>query len=129
MFDDNVGAKVVSNHTSVCHLGHPPSPTVLSVTTQDDGSYLVTGSKGFAVPAPWRCSAYTWLAYRSSAINASSTQNSTYQKKFLSALEVAPNQKSQTYAQSFMCVHSVLVPNDELIDEPYDLKELFTLPL
>jgi len=49
--------------------------------------------------------------------------------KFLSTLEVDPNPKSQTYGQSFMCVHSVLVPNEDGVEEPYDLKALFTLPL
>jgi hypothetical protein len=49
--------------------------------------------------------------------------------KFHLALEVDANPKSQTYGQSFLCVQSVLVPNEEGIDTPYDLKSLFTVPL
>ena len=49
--------------------------------------------------------------------------------KFHSAMEVDANPKSQSYGQSFLCVQSVLVPNEEGADTPYDLKSLFTLPL
>jgi hypothetical protein len=49
--------------------------------------------------------------------------------KFHSAMEVDANPKSLAYGQSFLCVQSVLVPNEEGVDTPYDLKSLFTLPL
>ena len=53
--------------------------------------------------------------------------------KVLSTLEVNPNPTKtiQTYGQSLICVHSVLVPNEDGVEERerYDLKALFTLPL
>ena len=44
-------------------------------------------------------------------------------------MEVDANPKSLACGQSFLCVQSVLVPNEEGVDTPYDLKSLFTLPL
>jgi hypothetical protein len=49
--------------------------------------------------------------------------------KFHSAMEVDANPKSLACGQSLLCVQSVLVPNKEGVDTPYDLKSLFTLPL
>ena len=49
--------------------------------------------------------------------------------KFSSAMEVDPNAKSQTYGRSFMCVQSVLLPNQQGVPSPYNRKDLFTVPL
>jgi hypothetical protein len=50
--------------------------------------------------------------------------------KFLSALDVDPNPKSQMYGKSFMCVHSVLTPSEEAAaGKRFDLKALLTPPL
>ena len=52
-------------------------------------------------------------------------------KKFLSALEVDKSQKSSTYGQSFLCVHSVVIESGEQggAETLVDLKGLFTVQL
>ena len=52
-------------------------------------------------------------------------------KKFLSALELNKSQKSSTYGQSFLCVHSVVVESKEQEggETVVDLKGLFAVEM
>jgi hypothetical protein len=50
-------------------------------------------------------------------------------EKFISAMEVDPNSKSPTYGTSAMCVQSVVITNQEGQSSPFNLKDLYTLPL